>query len=1093
MKKHRILAAILLLSFLVLAWPTNPAIHAVAQGDKALLIQIDAPWGSNSNQTILAKLVSDGQFKSFDQKSATEVSAPSFDLSVYKLVLFANDQSQVSYDQYGSVLKDKLEAFAHAGGVVVFGVCDQGWNNGTLSALLPGDIEKIEDYEINNIIASPDNPIVTGELSNREPLTNADLYGEFCSHVSFVEDSLPTGSVVIFRGAGNNNPTLVDYPYGTGHIIASGLTWEYSYANNLPFALKAYPDLMIYALNVALGVYEGNSVTYNANGATSGLVPVDAKTYQEGSSVTVLGNTGSLARTRYTFAGWNTLADGSGQTYQSGAAFAMGANAITLFAKWTPNVNTISFPELSGKTYGDADFSAGATASSGLLVSYSSSDSDVAVVIDNKVHIVGTGNVTITASQAGNADYPPATAQQQSFTVARRDLSLSGFAVNTKTYDGNTTASVTFSDNRISGDSLTFSYTAAYDNEVAGTGKPVSVSNIAISGGSSSTYYNLMTTSATASGDISRRLLTLTDAAAESKTYDGSRSAVITGGTLSGICLDDAVNLSSSGLFDTSDAGTGKTVTPALSGDDSGNYAITLAQPLKSDILPAPLIVTANDRNRAYGSVNPAFTAGYSGFVAGDTPTSLGGTLTFTTPASASSPVDTYAIKPAGLTSGNYTITFVPGTLTVDQAELTVTADDKSRAYGSDNPELTASFSGFALSETAANLGGTLALTTPAVAGSPADSYSITPAGLTSGNYLITFVPGTLTVKPLAITVTALAQDKLLGTADPQLTYSVTPELVAGDAFQGALIRVSGESAGQYAIGQGTLTAGTNYSIQYAAANLTIEPSTAVSFEARGGSAIPSQIMASHGKVTEPTAPERAGYDFIGWYTDADLTTAWNFADATDGRSTMTLYARWLSVNAISQDPATGVASDDPLAHVALPELQDPQIEMVLLKLNVELKTPAESASQPNFAIATGELAQSNLELLQWFDISLLKTLTKVDGSSSVSKVSALASPMTIRLPIPAGYASRTGLKVAYIDDAGKVTYLESQRVTVNGAAYLEFQTDHFSVYSMVATRASSVPVTGESSQGALIGLLLLLGAIGLGILQFIIRHRRRA
>jgi hypothetical protein len=53
------------------------------------------------------------------------------------------------------------------------------------------------------------------------------------------------------------------------------------------------------------------------------------------------------------------------------------------------------------------------------------------------------------------------------------------------------------------------------------------------------------------------------------------------------------------------------------------------------------------------------------GFVPGEGPSVLGGTLTCSTPATKSSPPGTYAITPAGLTSGNYAIKFVNGTLTV--------------------------------------------------------------------------------------------------------------------------------------------------------------------------------------------------------------------------------------------------------------------------------------------------------------------------------------------------------------------------------------------------------------------------------------------
>jgi 6-phosphogluconolactonase (cycloisomerase 2 family) len=77
------------------------------------------------------------------------------------------------------------------------------------------------------------------------------------------------------------------------------------------------------------------TVTYNGNGNIGGSVPVDSIDYQQGQAVTVLGNTGNLAKTNYAFAGWNTKADGSGTTYVQGGTFTIGSTNVILYAKWT--------------------------------------------------------------------------------------------------------------------------------------------------------------------------------------------------------------------------------------------------------------------------------------------------------------------------------------------------------------------------------------------------------------------------------------------------------------------------------------------------------------------------------------------------------------------------------------------------------------------------------------------------------------------------------------------------------------------------------------------------------------------------------------
>lgn len=91
------------------------------------------------------------------------------------------------------------------------------------------------------------------------------------------------------------------------------------------------------------GIISNFSLTYNGNGNTSGTAPIDASSpYTSGSMVTVLGNTGSLGKTGYAFAGWNTLANGTGTAYTSVSTFTISANT-ELFAQWTPNNNTITF------------------------------------------------------------------------------------------------------------------------------------------------------------------------------------------------------------------------------------------------------------------------------------------------------------------------------------------------------------------------------------------------------------------------------------------------------------------------------------------------------------------------------------------------------------------------------------------------------------------------------------------------------------------------------------------------------------------------------------------------------------------------------
>ncbi|ABR47724.1 cell wall/surface repeat protein [Alkaliphilus metalliredigens QYMF] len=78
-----------------------------------------------------------------------------------------------------------------------------------------------------------------------------------------------------------------------------------------------------------------NTATYHGNGETGGSIPTDSNVYEEGATVTVLGNTGNLVKTGYTFAGWNTQANGQETSYTQGSTLIMSTTNINLYAMWT--------------------------------------------------------------------------------------------------------------------------------------------------------------------------------------------------------------------------------------------------------------------------------------------------------------------------------------------------------------------------------------------------------------------------------------------------------------------------------------------------------------------------------------------------------------------------------------------------------------------------------------------------------------------------------------------------------------------------------------------------------------------------------------
>ena len=76
------------------------------------------------------------------------------------------------------------------------------------------------------------------------------------------------------------------------------------------------------------------TVGYDGNGNTGGTAPVDASSPYNYNSTVTTKTAGSLVKTGYSFAGWNTVANGTGTGYATNATFAITANT-TLFAQWT--------------------------------------------------------------------------------------------------------------------------------------------------------------------------------------------------------------------------------------------------------------------------------------------------------------------------------------------------------------------------------------------------------------------------------------------------------------------------------------------------------------------------------------------------------------------------------------------------------------------------------------------------------------------------------------------------------------------------------------------------------------------------------------
>jgi uncharacterized repeat protein (TIGR02543 family) len=151
---------------------------------------------------------------------------------------------------------------------------------------------------------------------------------EFCGYNPSINQTVfpATPASLFWSGSSYADPSYAWYVY-FGFGDAGAATKASSYVVRLVRGGQSLDSFD--ALNPT-----ASHVVYDGNGNTGGSVPMDNNVYAAGSTVTVLGNTGSLVKTGYAFAGWNTAANGSGASYAGGATFTMGSSDVTLYAKW---------------------------------------------------------------------------------------------------------------------------------------------------------------------------------------------------------------------------------------------------------------------------------------------------------------------------------------------------------------------------------------------------------------------------------------------------------------------------------------------------------------------------------------------------------------------------------------------------------------------------------------------------------------------------------------------------------------------------------------------------------------------------------------
>lgn len=486
---------------------------------------------------------------------------------------------------------------------------------------------------------------------------------------------------------------------------------------------------------------------------------------------------------------------------------------------------TITFGALSDETYGAAAFAISASGGgSGNPVTFSTSTGSVCSVTDNgnstgSVSVVHSGTCTVLANQAGGGSYAAAPQVSRSFMIHQATLTVTAQPTN-QTYG--TTASL--------GATITgFQYS---QTEAILTGSPNCTSAATASSGVSGNPYTITCTVGTmsdptgnyvftfVSGSLTVVPATLTVIANNQTITYGQPDPAFTFHTVGLVGSDTLTTTPTCGVGGGhTNAGT---YSVTCSGANAGsNYAIAY-QGGTLQINAATLAVAANDAGVTYGQPLPAFSFTATGFIGAD------GFTTAPTCGVSGTPtqVGTYPITCSGGDAGiNYAISYQPGTLTIAQAGVTITANSQSITYGQNDPTFTFTVSGLK--------NGDSLTTSPTclVSGDHrnAGTYPIVCSGANaSGNYAYTYVSGALHVTPATLTITAENQTKVYGQADPQFSYQATGFVGADTLITGPACGVSAVHlhVSSYSITCSSADAGSNYTINYVPGTLVITTAT---------------------------------------------------------------------------------------------------------------------------------------------------------------------------------------------------------------------------------------------------------------------------
>ena len=674
------------------------------------------------------------------------------------------------------------------------------------------------------------NPTFSGTVTGQQ---NGDTFTESFTTTATTTSAVGSYPIVPSVTGANLNNYTVTYVNGTLTVTGAPTTTTLSAP-----ASSAY----------------GTSVTLTATVASTDGTPGGSVTFYSGT--TVLG-TGTLNSSGVATLSTTTIPGGTDSltaTYPATGNFATStssASSITV----SQATQTITFAPIASRPYGSAPFAVTASSSAGSNYPVTITvQSGPAMIGGSTVSLTGAGTVVLQASQAGDANYSAATPVVQSFQVTPAPLTVAAnnatraFGVANPTFSGTVTGAV-------NGDNFTESFTTTATTTSAVGSYPIVP---AVTGTNIASYtVTIANGTLTVSGAPTTTTLSAPGSAAYGASVTLTATVASTAGTPGGIVtFYNGSTALGTGTLNGSGVATLTTTTLPVGTDSltvgyaaTGNFGTSTSAASSITISTATQTITfAPIASRPYGSAPFAVTASSS--LGSSYPVTItvqsgpavinGGTVTVTG-------AGTVVLQAAQAGNTDYNPATATQSFQVTPAQLTVTANNVTRAFGAANPAFSGTVSGAVGSDSFGE-----SFTTTATATSNVGSYPIVPAvtGAQLANYTVSIVNGTLTVTGAATTTTLTAPSSSNAGASVTLTATVTS---AAGMPGGTVTFLSGSTP----IGTGTLSGGGVATLSTAALPAGTDAVTA-SYAASGNfaaSASPATTIAVKGVSQTITFP----------------------------------------------------------------------------------------------------------------------------------------------------------------------------------------------------------------------------------------------